>query len=211
VTPAEVGGMVGEEAMRPAVQAVAGQQVIPGAQDGQQRRRHRRHAGRRGDGRFGALQRGQFVVQVPLGRRGAQPEVGNVVVAGAWLDRVHGALTDRKDHRALGSQPRFPAVNRQGLHRFGIRVHADRLRRSPAMSMFVPLLDHNQACRRRLRAGVAPEPTGEARGCRRQTRCSGCRDSGIAQVSLPRGVLPAQGAVTQFPVSEPFALGLAGK
>ena len=124
-SPAEVPGVAGEEVVGAAVQAVAGQQVIPGAQHAQQRGRHRRHAQRGRDRCLRALQGGQLVMQVPLRRRGTQPEVRDVVVPGSRLDRVHRSLVDRVDHRAFGSRPPLPAVDHHGLHRLALSVHTE--------------------------------------------------------------------------------------
>ena len=125
VSPAEVLSVLGEEVVAAAVEAVAGQQVISCAQEAQQRGRHCRHARRGRDCCLRALQGGQLVVQVPLRRRRVQPDVREVVIPGSRLDRVHRSLVDRVDHRAFGSWPPFPAVDRQGLRRIALSVHQE--------------------------------------------------------------------------------------
>jgi hypothetical protein len=71
--------VTGQEVICPAIQAVAGQQVAPGAHEAEQDRRHRRHPGRRGDRGLRVLKRRQFVMQVPLGQRRIQPDDRHVL------------------------------------------------------------------------------------------------------------------------------------
>ena len=109
--------MLGEEVVGAAVQAVAGQQVVAGAQQAQQGGGDRRHPGGGRDRGLAALQRRQPRVQIQLRRRRAQAVVADVVVVGAGLDRVHGALVDGIHERPVGARATLVAVDRDGLDR----------------------------------------------------------------------------------------------
>ncbi len=113
--PTEAFGLLGEEAVGPAVERPGGDEMVARAQGAVQHTGDGGHPRGGGDGGLGALQGREPAVQVALRGIGAQADVPDVVHRAPQRGLEDRALVDREDHRAVRRGPRLSAVDGQGL------------------------------------------------------------------------------------------------
>ena len=172
--PAVARGVLREEVVCPAVEAILGEQVVPGREQRHERGGHRRHPRRGGEPGLGPLQRGQLVVEVDLGRRAVQPDVLQVVIRRPRRHGEHGPLVDGEDQRPLRPRPPLSRMHGQRLH--PVARHAFlRSPRAPRGSPILAVCERSLAVvhaalfsGRRRGGGTRPSPRRcEPAGCRR--------------------------------------------
>ena len=115
----EAGQIFGHEASRAAVRRVEDEQMIAGAEDGEQARRDRRHAAGGHQRRLGALDRRELAVQDLMVGRVAQPDVPARVVIALALVEIRGCLEDGHGDGAAESRARLTGMHDGRVDRIG--------------------------------------------------------------------------------------------
>ena len=115
VLDSQAGQIMRDQIVSAAVETVLGEQVIAGAQRGEERRAHRRHAAGGSQRRFRAFQRGELSVQRVVRRRIGEARVADVVIPARSRLLEGAGLVDGHRHRAFRARARLSGVDQQGV------------------------------------------------------------------------------------------------